>query len=466
MKKNLIPLTILGAIIIIMTACPYASKVPIDSPSVKVTQQFTGKWLKASDKEKENPEYYVISGIDEYKYNIVKFEYQTSDSSYKETKYVSHMSQIEDVSFLNMQKDGHGDYYLHKIDLSGNEFSLFEVTDNIDEKFSNSADLKSFVKKYMRHSFFYNKDEIKYLKKGVVKVEDEIKYVKKDVVKVDNLKRTLNGIPVEFSSIKKVKSAKIGVLKKGIFVKVGANVIPVAAGTTVNYDSTKAIITRAQIKMDTRAAVKGGSILIKGGTYVDLAQNHIMNAFIKEDVIINNVAGAIPVKAMPTGNKPNIVFTSKGDLNHAYLSKEFSCQLDEQTINFPVGSRLDFHTGRINSANLSQNLKINLSGKEYELEGKPGATIKSFSSLPSSGVFSSIRVTNGHTIFVNDMDLAIKGSSYVVFTKKDGNYKIRKFDIGKAMTIDLHKKRKIKQKSVKFGKTLVVEDGKIIRTAL
>ena len=154
MKKNLIPLTILGAIISIMTACPYASKVPIDSPTVKVTQQLIGKWLKASDKEKENPEYYVISGIDEYKYNIVKFEYQTNDSSYKETKYVSHMSKIEDVSFLNMQKDGHGDYYLHKIDLSNSEFSLFEVTDNIDEKFSNSADLKSFVKKHMRRSFF------------------------------------------------------------------------------------------------------------------------------------------------------------------------------------------------------------------------------------------------------------------------------------------------------------------------
>jgi len=164
MKKNIIPLSILAAFIFVMTACPYASKVPIDNPTTKVKSELVGKWLKASDKEKENPEYYVISGIDEYKYNIVKFEYQTSDSSYKETKYVSHMSQLEDISFLNMQKDGVGDYYLHKIDLSSNEFSLFEITDNIDEKFSTSADLKAFVKKNMRLSFFYNKDEIKYVK--------------------------------------------------------------------------------------------------------------------------------------------------------------------------------------------------------------------------------------------------------------------------------------------------------------
>lgn len=310
---------------------------------------------------------------------------------------------------------------------------------------------------------------LKYTKGNIVadKKDDIKKDEKKDVVvKVNTLKRTLNGIPVEFSSIKKEKSTKTGVLKKEVNLKVGSNIIPVAAGTTVNYDSAKAIITRAQVKMDTKADVKGGAILLKGGTYVDLAEDHITSAVIKEDVVLTNEAGAIPVKAKPTANKPNIVFTSSGDLSYAYLSKDFSAQLDEVNINFPEGSRLDFSTGRISSANLTQNQKITLSGKEYELEGNSGASIKSFGCLASTGVFTSIRVTNGHTIFVNDMDMPIKGSSYVVFTKKSGKYEIRKFDIGKAMTVDLHKKRKIKQKSVKFGKTLVVEDGKIIRTAL
>ncbi len=164
MKKNLIPLFILAVAIFVTTGCPYASKVPIDSPGAKVNQKLFGKWLKASDKDKENPEYFVISEIDPNKYSIVKFEYQTNDSSYKETKYVSHISQIEDISFLNMQKDGVGDYYLHKIDLGNNEFTLYEVTDNIDEKFGSSDELKAFVKKYMRLSFFYNKDETKYVK--------------------------------------------------------------------------------------------------------------------------------------------------------------------------------------------------------------------------------------------------------------------------------------------------------------
>ncbi len=313
----------------------------------------------------------------------------------------------------------------------------------------------------------YGKGQIAADKTDDIKKDDNKEDKKDDVVvKTPDLKRTLNGVPIEFSSIKKVKNTKIGVLKKETAIKVGSNIIPVAAGTTVNYDSAKAIITRAQVKVDTRASVKGGAILIKGGTFVDLAEGHIMNAVIKEDVVITNETGAIPVKALPTGDKPNIVFTNKGDLSYAYLSDNFSAQLDEQTISFPVGSRLDFSYGKISGANLSQNVKINLSGKEYELEGNSGASVKSFSCSASSGELSSIRVTNGHTIYVNDMDMPVKGSSYIILTKKSGNYEIRKFDIGKAMTIDIYKKKKVKQKDVKYGKTLVVEDGKIIRTAL
>ena len=164
MKKNLMPLLLIAAVIFITAGCPYASKVPIDKSGAKINKNLLGKWIKATDKEKENPEYFVISEIDPQKYSIVKFEYKTTDSSYKETKYVSHISLIENISFLNMQKGGNGDYYLHKIDMANNEFTLFEVTDNIDEKFGTSAELKAFIKENMRLSFFYNKDEKKYIR--------------------------------------------------------------------------------------------------------------------------------------------------------------------------------------------------------------------------------------------------------------------------------------------------------------
>ncbi len=147
---------------VILTACPYASQVPIDTPSVKVQNPLLGKWIKAGDESNANPNYFVITKNDDFKYKIIKNEYNSYDSAYKETIYISHISKIDNLEFMNMQQDGTGDFYLYKIVLGQNEFSLFEVTDNIDEKFTASPDLKAFIKKNMNLSFFYNKDEEKY----------------------------------------------------------------------------------------------------------------------------------------------------------------------------------------------------------------------------------------------------------------------------------------------------------------
>ncbi len=157
-------LTLTISFLLILTACPYASKVPIDQPNMKIDKKLIGKWVKLDDLNKKKPNYFQISVATNKQYNVVKYEYQSSDSAYKEVKYVSHMSKIGDNKFFNMQKDGTGDYYLYKIVLKGDKFTLFEVTDNIDEKFENSEELKNFIKKYMHLSFFYNKDEKTYAK--------------------------------------------------------------------------------------------------------------------------------------------------------------------------------------------------------------------------------------------------------------------------------------------------------------
>jgi hypothetical protein len=164
MKKTIIPLMMIAAIVVLFTACPYTSGVPIDNPSVKVDKNLFGKWVKTSDQTNENPTYFVITNIGDLKYNIIKNEYNSYDSAYSQTIYVSHISKIDNLSFMNMQQDGKGDYYLYRIDLGSGEFTLFELTDNIDEKFNTSEELKAFIKKNMNLSFFYNKDEERYIK--------------------------------------------------------------------------------------------------------------------------------------------------------------------------------------------------------------------------------------------------------------------------------------------------------------
>ena len=59
-------------------------------------------------------------------------------------------------------------YYLYKIDMqSGASFiKLLPVTENIDEKFTSSAELKKFIEKNKSLSFFYDKDENSFIKTG------------------------------------------------------------------------------------------------------------------------------------------------------------------------------------------------------------------------------------------------------------------------------------------------------------
>lgn len=158
---------VLTPLLFLLTACPYESSVPITEANKGIDNRFLGKWIKEGEQDEEFPdEFYQIQALGDRLYEIEKNDFSSEDSTYRTETYISHFSTLtksgEDFLFLNMKKDGK--YYLHRVDLSDETFVLFEVTDNIDEQFSNSKDLKAFVEKNMDLSFFYNKDEATFYK--------------------------------------------------------------------------------------------------------------------------------------------------------------------------------------------------------------------------------------------------------------------------------------------------------------
>jgi hypothetical protein len=64
-----------------------------------------------------------------------------------------------------MQESGTKKYLLHRIDLVPSGLKLFEVTDNIDEKFESSDEMEAFFRQNMKLSFFYTKDEVSLVRK-------------------------------------------------------------------------------------------------------------------------------------------------------------------------------------------------------------------------------------------------------------------------------------------------------------
>ncbi len=155
-------------ILILLTACPYESDVPITEANTPIDKTLLGKWYKEGEAEMQYPtQYYKIDPLGSELYEVTKLDMNSEDSTYRTETYISHISSLNDASgkkyvFLNMKKDGK--YYLHKIDLAEDKFVLYEVTDNIDEKFNTSAEMKAFVRQHMHLSFFYNKDETTYFK--------------------------------------------------------------------------------------------------------------------------------------------------------------------------------------------------------------------------------------------------------------------------------------------------------------
>lgn len=164
MKKSRIVLV--GMIILsglIFTACPYSSTVPLSNATVSYDTEMLGKWI-LNDEYSDQPKYFIFSEIDKTKFKAEKYEYDSTDELYSvSATYVCFFTDIDGTRFANMSEEG--TYYFFKIVMDGkDQFALFEVTDNIDEKFESSTEMYAFFKKYKNLSFFFNKDEEKYFK--------------------------------------------------------------------------------------------------------------------------------------------------------------------------------------------------------------------------------------------------------------------------------------------------------------
>lgn len=163
MKKLILTLTLFSSLLF-FTGCPYSSDIAIDaSPSIRVNEKLLGEWELRSSSDQS----YIVSKTDNFTY---KFE-KHSKSSKDVTTYFAYMSEVGGTKYLNLWEDpsagGAKSYYFYKFEqVSDGLVKFIPVTENIDEKFTTSAELKAFISKNQSHSFFFDKDEDTYIKTG------------------------------------------------------------------------------------------------------------------------------------------------------------------------------------------------------------------------------------------------------------------------------------------------------------
>ncbi len=142
--------------IVFMTACPFEAPFPIDEPSVKYSPAMIGKWIEESELESETPPYYMISDIDSYSFTVEEYTYDTDEETYTTEEYTAHLSEVGDYKFINIYDYTMESWYFYRLDWDDpDQFSLYAVTEYIDESFDSSEEMKIFFEKYCELSFFY-----------------------------------------------------------------------------------------------------------------------------------------------------------------------------------------------------------------------------------------------------------------------------------------------------------------------
>lgn len=164
--KHLLQLLSVLTISVFLAGCPYETEVPIDNPTIKFPVALFGQW----EPKNSSDELYTIRKKDDYTVAISKTKREVKPGDAPE-EYEGYISEVGGVKFLNLsekkeQENNVKKFTLFKMEISpsGSRITLSAVTENIDEQFHTSAELKTFIQQNMNHSFFYDKEEQVYIR--------------------------------------------------------------------------------------------------------------------------------------------------------------------------------------------------------------------------------------------------------------------------------------------------------------
>jgi hypothetical protein len=165
--KKFIQFLGVAAFSFMLMGCPYETEVPISEPSVKFPAELLGKWEPKGSAD----DVMTIKRKTDFIVSVSKTK-KNPGADDKPEEFEAFLSEVGALTFLNISEVGEqssdGAYYLYKmvVAANGSSITLSAVTENIDEQFNSSAELKAFIQKNMQHSFFYEKEEEVYQKIG------------------------------------------------------------------------------------------------------------------------------------------------------------------------------------------------------------------------------------------------------------------------------------------------------------
>jgi len=194
MKKSLFIIS-LFMLSVLFLGCPYKSKIALDDyAKEKIDKRILGTWITKDTTGADVSAYYTIEASNDFLLDINYYSFKDTTQSETEiteesqeipvdslentesendvepsgifevtNTYEAFFSDVSGVKYINIRQiddfTGFG-FYIYKISFINNEVVLSPVTNYIKSIFTNSGELKEYVKKYQNIEFFFGDDEI------------------------------------------------------------------------------------------------------------------------------------------------------------------------------------------------------------------------------------------------------------------------------------------------------------------
>lgn len=135
--------TVLIALAISLSSCPYESSVPLDTPSSYINSSLLGTWrttgypydsTEVSFSKKNDYEYYIEATL-------------PGEGTYDHYSFTGYFCSIKDGVLLNFKNAG-GENYIAAVWLNGSHLTIKALSETITTmQFTTSAALKQFIEK-------------------------------------------------------------------------------------------------------------------------------------------------------------------------------------------------------------------------------------------------------------------------------------------------------------------------------
>lgn len=270
---------------------------------------------------------------------------------------------------------------------------------------------------------------------------------------------TVSGSSICVNSLKPAGSkAKTAILGADCNFEVGGVVFPIKSNETIMYNLANGALLQGVLRSNMTYSSSAGDIVLKEGSIVIFKGKKVIGGSLAENATLK--IGNTTLECAPNGALDNdIRFDNNGKLLGCTIANELVWKTDVE-LTFPKMSNLLFRNERLRKVVVASPTSFVLNGKTINVKGDKTAGAYKFN---TDGELESVLAAGSNSINVEGQKVEIKEGSMIEFTNEGGTTVIRKVLVATTVTVKVYKGDSSKEKTVKAGKKIVFENGKVVK---